>query len=133
MTTSQGNLSSYCNMSNNKNIVVGSDQEIPIRGIGQVTLPSPHPPLHLKNILHAPNLIKNFIYIRRFTSDNNVSVNFDPFGFSVKDFQTGMQLMKCNSTGDLYPITFVSKNNMNKPSTFAVISPTLWHNRLGHP
>jgi len=35
MTASQGTLSTYSNFSINKNIVVGSGQEIPIRGYGQ--------------------------------------------------------------------------------------------------
>ncbi|XP_048231275.1 uncharacterized protein LOC125370302 [Ricinus communis] len=69
MTASPSNLSSYFNMSNSK-----------------TNLPPPHPPLHLNNVLHAPKLIKNLIYMCRFTIDNNISIAFDPFGFSVKDF-----------------------------------------------
>ncbi|PNY17819.1 hypothetical protein L195_g014571 [Trifolium pratense] len=133
MTTSQGTLSSYSNLSINKNIVVGSGQEIPIRGYGQTYLSPPHPPLSLNNVLHAPKLIKNLISVRRFTIDNNVSIEFDPFGFSVKDIQTGMPLMRCESTGDLYPITTTARPQPHSPSTFAALSPILWHNRLGHP
>ncbi|PNY06260.1 hypothetical protein L195_g002723 [Trifolium pratense] len=133
MTSSQGTLSPYFNMSTNKNIVVGSGQEIPIHGYGQACLSPPHPPLTLNNVMHAPKLIKNLISVRRFTIDNNVSIEFDPFGFSVKDIQTGMPLMRCNSTGDLYPITKTTRHSSTSPSTFAAISSVLWHNRLGHP
>ena len=59
----------------------------------------------LKNVLHAPKLIKNLVLVRNFTNDNQVFVEFDPFGFSVKDFQTRMTLMWCDSQGELYPIT----------------------------
>jgi hypothetical protein len=36
--------------------------------------------LHLNNVLVSPKLIKNLIFVRQFTSDNNCSVEFDPFG-----------------------------------------------------
>ncbi|XP_019420755.1 PREDICTED: uncharacterized protein LOC109330946 [Lupinus angustifolius] len=75
MTTSQGNLSSYSNMSNsNQTIIVGSGQQIPIRGYGQSTLSTPTKPLKLQNVLHAPQIIKNLISVRRLTTDNNVSI-----------------------------------------------------------
>ncbi|GJW44130.1 ribonuclease H-like domain-containing protein [Tanacetum coccineum] len=36
---------------------------------------------------------------------NSGNIKFDPFGFSVKDFQTRRILLRCNSTGPLYPVT----------------------------
>jgi hypothetical protein len=131
MTANGGNLTSYFNMSNN--ITVGSGQNIPVIGCGHASLPNfPHP-LKLPNVLHAPKLIKNLISVRKFTIDNDVSVEFDPFGFSVKDFQTGILLMRCNNSGDLYPIATRPPTTTLPPSTFAALSNELWHNRLGHP
>lgn len=62
-----------------------------------------------------------------------ISVEFDPFGYSVNDLQMGNKVMKCDSTGDLYPI-FTNNQAISSPtpSTFTVLSPSLWHNRLGH-
>ncbi|GJY33105.1 ribonuclease H-like domain-containing protein, partial [Tanacetum coccineum] len=37
--------------------------------------------------------------------DNNCTVEFDAFGFSVKDFLTRHILLICDSSGDLYPVT----------------------------
>ena len=130
MTSGQGNLSSYFNLSTKRGILIGNGQSIPIQGYGHTTLPSPHPPLRLNNVLHAPILIKNLVFVRKFTCDNSVSVEFDPFGFSVKDYQTGMPLMRSNRRGELYPLT--TTNNAS-PSTFAALAPSLWHERLGHP
>ena len=124
MTSSNGNFSSYFNLSNHHGIIVGSGHTIPIHGYGHTCLPSPNPPLSLTNVLHAPKIIKNLISVRKFTIDNSVTVEFDPFGFSVKDFQTGMPLMRCDSQGDLYPLTTPIKNQAF-PSTFAAISPKL--------
>ncbi|XP_021734029.1 uncharacterized protein LOC110700735 [Chenopodium quinoa] len=83
MTSSSGNFSSYFNLSNHprNSIVVGSGQTISIHGYGHTNLPSPNPPLSLKNVLHAPKLIKNLISVRKFTSDNSVSVEFVLLGF----------------------------------------------------
>lgn len=81
MTSEQGTLSSYFNLSNNRGIIVGNGHSIPILGYGHTNLPSPHPPLSLHNVLHAPQLIKNLVSVRKFTTDNSVSVEFDPCGF----------------------------------------------------
>ncbi|KAJ9542336.1 hypothetical protein OSB04_028842 [Centaurea solstitialis] len=135
MTPDSGILSSYFNLSKNRNITVGSGHKIPIRGYGHTNLSSPHPPLSLKNVLHAPHLIKNLVSVRKLTKDNNISVEFDPFGFSVKDFRTGIHLMRCDSQGDLYPVTHVSRYLPTVASTYtslSAISPSIWHARLGH-
>ncbi|XP_021715960.1 uncharacterized protein LOC110683860 [Chenopodium quinoa] len=115
-------------------IVVGSGDLIPIIGHGSTNLPSPYPPFTLNNVLHAPKLIKNLISVRKFTTDNQVSIAFDPYGFSVLDLQTGATLMRCDSTGDLYPI-FPSNqaNSKVNHSNFIALSSDLWHRRLGHP
>jgi hypothetical protein len=69
--------------------------------------------------------VQNLLYVLRFTSDNFVSMEFDPFGLSVKDYRTKEELLRCNSSGDLY-----------RPAAMnAVILKIsiLWHRRLGHP
>ncbi|GKA44179.1 hypothetical protein Tco_0736903 [Tanacetum coccineum] len=43
--------------------------------------------------------LKNINFVR----DNNCIVEFDAFGFPVKDFMTRWVLLRCDSTGDLYP------------------------------
>ncbi|KAE8713005.1 flocculation protein FLO11-like [Hibiscus syriacus] len=131
MTSTQGNLSSYVNMSKDNSVTVGSGQSIPIRGYGHTVLPSPNPPLYLKHVLHTPNLIKNLVSVRKFTTDNNVSVVFDPCGFSVHDLQTGRRLMRCDSTSSLYPITPTRPHPASSPTV--LLASTLWHDRLGHP
>lgn len=135
MTADPGTLSPYFNSSNpNHNIVVGSGHLIPIVGHGSTILPPPYPPFSLTNVLHAPKLIKNLISVRKFTTDNMVSIAFDPFGFSVNDLQTGTKLMRCDSIGDLYPLFTNNRATFSDiPSAFTALSPELWHSRLGHP
>lgn len=114
----------------NSHIMVGDGTRIPVKACGTMALPKPFAPLALKNILYTPHIVKNLVSVRKFTSDNNVSVEFDPFGFSVKDLRTGNLLTRCNSVGSLYPL---SSNKASSSSAFAALSSDVWHNRLGHP
>jgi len=56
MTSSQGNLSSYFNMSKNNGIIVGNGQSIPIRGFGRANLSPSHHSLVLKKCSSCPQL-----------------------------------------------------------------------------
>ncbi|KAL9234053.1 hypothetical protein vseg_008969 [Gypsophila vaccaria] len=134
MTASNGNLSSYSSLSNNRHIIVGNGSLIPIVGRGTLTLPHPHQSLTLNNILHVPNIIKNLVSVRQFTTDNRVSVKFDPFGFTVKDLKTGMPIMRSHSTGDLYPLLSTTHDApADPPHALTAIPRSTWHGRLGHP
>nr|GEU71850.1 ribonuclease H-like domain-containing protein [Tanacetum cinerariifolium] len=64
-----------------------------------------------------------------FTRDNNYTIEFDVFGFSVKDYLTRHILFRCDSSGDLYPVTKPSTS----PIAFLLTSASTWHQRLGHP
>ena len=70
------------------------------------------------------------ISIRSLTRDNNVTIEFDPFGFSIKDIPTQTVLLWCNSAGDLYPMA-------SSPQSVLVAtvsrSVDLWHLQHGHP
>lgn len=42
----------------------------------------------LQSVLVTSDIIKNLVFIRKITNDKKVSIEFDDFGFSVKDFLT---------------------------------------------
>ena len=84
----------------------------------------------LKNVLVSNQMIKNLVYVRQFTTDDWVSVSFDPFGFSVKDLDSGALLQRCDSVGDLYPCT---PSPVVSDSALTAVSLPTWHRRLGHP
>lgn len=54
---------------------------------------NPYPLLSLKNVLITPNIIKNLLYVHRFSFKHWCSIKFDPFGFSVKDLPTKQALL----------------------------------------
>ncbi|GKB02599.1 ribonuclease H-like domain-containing protein, partial [Tanacetum coccineum] len=91
-------------------------------------LPTPTKSLHLNNVLITPHIVKNLIFLRQFVRDNNCTIEFDAFGFSIKDLLTLRVLLRCDSTRDLYPVTSPSPI----PHAFLVSQHT-WHQRFGHP
>lgn len=104
-------------------IIVGNGSLLPVIRSGAISFSTSSCPLHLHNVLVSPHIIKNLISIRRFTTDNHCSVEFDPYGLSVKD------LAMNNSFGELY-----SFHPTPQPSNFtATTTPSvvLWHRRLG--
>ncbi|GJS86381.1 ribonuclease H-like domain-containing protein [Tanacetum coccineum] len=108
-------------------ISVGNGHSIPVTNTGHSILPTATKSLHLNNVLITPHIVKNLIYVRQFFRENNCTIEFDAFGFSVKDFLTRRVLLPCDSNGDLYPVTAPS----HIPHAFLVSQHT-WHQRLGY-
>nr|GEX52711.1 ribonuclease H-like domain-containing protein [Tanacetum cinerariifolium] len=109
-------------------VSVGDSHSIPVINTGNSILSTPTRSLHLHNVLITPQYVKNLIYVRQSVRDNNCTIKFDAFAFFVKDFLTRQVLLRCDSTGDLYPVT--------APSLIAhafFVSQHTWHQRLGHP
>ncbi|GJT69934.1 hypothetical protein Tco_1029220 [Tanacetum coccineum] len=86
-------------------ISVGDGHSIPVTNTGHSILPTPTKSLHLNNVLNTPHIVKNLIYVRQFIHDNNCTIEFDAFSFFVKDLLMRRVLLRCDSTGDLYPVT----------------------------
>jgi hypothetical protein len=85
-------------------IILGNGSSIPIYCTSQTSISTPTKTLLLHDVLVAPALIKNLISVRQFTRDNLVSVEFDHFGLSVKDYLTKVENARFNSSGDLYTL-----------------------------
>ncbi|GJZ01758.1 ribonuclease H-like domain-containing protein [Tanacetum coccineum] len=123
------NLSTTFNKRLFPSIHVGDGNSIPVTNTGHSIIPSIHRPLHLHNVLVTPSIIKNLISVRQFTRYNNCTIEFDAFRLSVKDFLTRHILLRCDSSGDLYPVT----KSSTLPAAFLSTSSSTWHQRLGHP
>lgn len=129
MSSNAGNFSSPVPIYGSPPITVGNGAALPVTHRACTSLPTSHSPLFLNNILVSPSLVKNLISVRSLTRDNNVTVEFDPFGFSVKDLPTRTEILRCDSHGELYPLA------PSPPKALLASAPTvdLWHQRLGHP
>ncbi|GJQ89021.1 hypothetical protein Tco_0000160 [Tanacetum coccineum] len=105
LNNSVNSLSKNFNTCMYPSISVGDGHSIPVTNTGHSILPTPLKSLQLNNVLITPHIVKNLISVRQFVHDNNCTIEFDAFGFSVKDFMTRRVLLRCDSTGDLYPVT----------------------------
>jgi hypothetical protein len=87
MTSNSGTLSSLSSPSSTPSSIVVDDGSIlPVTSTGSVSFPHNHGSFNLHNVLVSPSLLQNLISVHQFTIENSCSVEFDPFGFSVKDF-----------------------------------------------
>nr|GEX53902.1 ribonuclease H-like domain-containing protein [Tanacetum cinerariifolium] len=57
------------------------------------------------------------------------SINKDTFKMKAQDFLTRHIFLRCDSSGDLYPVT----KPLILPTAFMSTSSTTWHQRLDHP
>jgi hypothetical protein len=97
-----------------------------------VVLPGP---FRLTNVLVAPNIIRNLISVCQFTTDNSCSMEFDPFGLSVKDLATRTLLARCDSPRPLYTLRLPTSPTSTSalPVLAVVASSVTWHHRPSHP
>ncbi|GJZ25858.1 ribonuclease H-like domain-containing protein [Tanacetum coccineum] len=128
INSSINSLSEIFNNCMYSSVSVGDGHTIPVTNVGHSLFPTNYGSLRLNNVLITPHIVKNLISVRQFVRDNNCTIEFDAFGFNVKDFITRQVLLRCDSTRDLYPITSPS----SLPRALLVSQHT-WHQRLGHP
>nr|GEY26741.1 ribonuclease H-like domain-containing protein [Tanacetum cinerariifolium] len=88
LNSSTSNLSTIFNSCKYPSVLIGDGKYIPVTNTGHSTLRTPHRTLHLNNVLIKPNIVKNLISVRQFARDDKCTIEFDEFGFSVKDFWT---------------------------------------------
>ncbi|GJX46476.1 hypothetical protein Tco_0271666 [Tanacetum coccineum] len=74
-------------------ISMGEGHSILVTNTGHSILSTPLKSLHLNNVLITPHIVKNLIFVCQFVRDNNCTIEFDAFDFSVKDFMTRRVLL----------------------------------------
>ncbi|GKA66081.1 ribonuclease H-like domain-containing protein [Tanacetum coccineum] len=128
LSSHTGNLQTSFLNRNFHSVIVGNGSSISATHYGHVQIPNSYRTLHLENVIVTPNIIKNLVSVRKFTTDNKCFIDFDPYGFIIRDYHTRQTLLRCDSTGDLYPLHIAA-------SAFALLTNNhyLWHQRLGHP
>jgi hypothetical protein len=101
-----------------------------ISHVGEATIHTQNHNLKLNLVLHVPQASKNFIFVHRFTSYNNVFLEYHPYFFFIKDRATKKLLLKGRCHKGLYPLPIsctrqalgVSRSSLHR-----------WHSQLGHP
>jgi hypothetical protein len=115
--------------SDSAHVIVGNGAPLNVTHTGTMSFSTNTDHIHLNNVLVCPSLIKNLVSVRALTRDNPVTIEFDAFGFSIKDLRTRTVLLRCDSSGELYP--FRSSSTIHH-SLAVDTSSVLWHARLGH-
>ncbi|CAL9244028.1 unnamed protein product, partial [Arabidopsis halleri] len=134
IASGSGNLRPSSNLSTLlPTITVGNGSSAPVTTIGNGIISTPSCSFHLKNVLVCPSIIKNLLSVRKFTTDNWCSIEFDPFGFSIKDLPTRTSLIRCDSSGPLYSFTPSAAIPSPLALSASAVPGSLWHKRLGHP
>lgn len=136
VTNDLSNLSFHQPYTGHEQVIVGNGQGLAINHVGtSAVAPSTSGSnFILHNILHVLSISQNLLFVRQFTRDNSCLLIFSPFDFVIKDLHSGKVLYRGPIDGDLYPIHHqVSSPSPPKALLSAVVSPLLWHRRIGHP
>jgi hypothetical protein len=129
-TLSVGNISTphTLNSFNPSSIIVGNGTSVSGTSVGDSVLTGP---FYLNNILLAADMVQSLLSVHHFTTDNWCSMEFDPFGLSVKDLSTRNVIVRLKGTHCVYlglpllhPVPWLP---------LLLHHPTTWHHRLGHP
>ena len=132
--------------------MVGNGKSIGISHIGNAMISSLVKPIHLKHVLHTPQISKQLISV---CYDNQAFVEFYPSHFLVKDQASGRVLLQGILEDGLYKVSSLVTTLPSLAVSFSLGSPLvlvtqlsfnhvqafitqhnniiLWHNRLGHP
>lgn len=96
------NLSMHSPYHGSDNILIGDSSGLPITHTGSTSLLTPHTTFKLNNVLCVPSMQKNLISISQFCTSNNVSVEFLPTAFLVKDLPTRNTLLQGKTKDGIY-------------------------------
>jgi hypothetical protein len=88
-------------------IVVGNGSSLPVTSVGNIAFLGP---FYLNDVLVIPDIIQNLLSICHFTTDNWCSMEFDPYGLSVKVLSSRNVIARCNSSGPHYMMRLPSRS-----------------------
>jgi histone deacetylase 1/2 len=130
MMNALGHLSIQEPYNGTDRVCIADGADMRISHIGQASLLSPTSrQLHLHSVLCVPLVTRNFVSIKKITTNNDVFVEFHPSDVFVKDRATRDVLLRGRCHQDLYAI-----DAPLAPQVFICVraSSTHWHSRLGH-
>ena len=133
VTTNNNNISQGNQWKPNQ-VMVGNGQCIQVQGTGNSVIPISPYNLKLNNIVHAPEISHNLLYIHKLSSDNKCRIIFDSQGYVIQDLHTNRTLHRGICHQGLYLLN-PSTNDSNGSKVLLSTSSNveLWHRRLGHP
>ncbi|KAI9162012.1 hypothetical protein LWI28_022900 [Acer negundo] len=118
--------------------MVRDGKTIPITYTGSTYLTADSNSFPFKHVLCSSNISQNLVSVCQFCSHNNISIEFFPDSFIVKDLTTGASLVRGQNNGNLYvwpklSLPCHSSAHQHFASSQSTVSSQSWHFRLGHP
>lgn len=132
ITNDLNNLSLKADYPGTDQLQVANGKSLPITHVGSTTLNSFKRPLSLSNVLYAPGVTQNLLSVSQLCKSNQVSVEFFPSFFEVKDLSTGALLLRGLNERNVYKLP-AKPTTPHAYLTQSNTSSHLWHTRLGHP
>ncbi|MFS7942758.1 putative RNA-directed DNA polymerase [Helianthus anomalus] len=130
VTPNRGSLHTLSEYSGPDEIILGDGKTLPISHTGHTTIPTSSRPLLLNNVLCAPNICNTLVSVAKLCKSNNVSVEFFPFHFLIKDLRMGAHLMRGLNLNDVYYAPIHPLPKINSTTTDSL---SAWHHKFGHP
>ena len=129
VTMDLDNLSLHAPYDGTEELIIGDGTGLKISHIGSLSFSYLSSSIKLNNVLCVPALSRNIISISQLCIDNNVSVEFLPNSFIVKDLKTGESLFQGPVKSGIYEVQSIP------PQVFSSTKASSldWHHRLGHP
>jgi hypothetical protein len=117
---------------NTSSIIVDNGSALLVTSVGDSAIPYL---FYLNNVFVTPDIIQNLLSIHCFATDNWCSMEFDPFGLSVKGLYTWNVITRCYSSRALYTMCLPSHSapSSHVAAPLALVASTSsWHWCLGH-
>ena len=89
-------------------IRIGNGIGLNVEHIGSTKLSTPTFSFLLHDVLQVPHITKNLIYVHKFTTNTNTSIEFHPSYFFMKDRTTRGVILRGLSRDGLYPFPSTS-------------------------
>lgn len=83
-------------------LMYGDGKKLCVTHFGSTKIYSPSRDLNHSNVLCVPSKKKNLISIYQLCASNNVSIKFSSFSYVVKDYGTGVPLVRGKTRNGLY-------------------------------
>lgn len=128
LTSDPDNLVIHSEYQGPEEVTLGNDSKLPISHIGASSIVASDKKFKLDDILHVPTATQNLISISSFTTSNNVSVEFFPNHFLIKDLAMRVPLHRRRTNRGLYLLTV---KRLSSPVSFEA-SLGVWHAHLEH-
>ncbi|KAG7586548.1 Zinc finger CCHC-type [Arabidopsis thaliana x Arabidopsis arenosa] len=134
LTADLNNLSLHQPYNGGDDVMIADGSTMTISHTGSALLPNQTRSLLLDKILCVPDIQKNLISVYRLCNTNQVSVEFFPASFQVKDLSTGVPLLQGRTKNELYEWPVTSSQAVAMVSSSGPKASLInWHSRLGHP